>query len=522
MKIESFFAGKWHAGRGNGQTLRNPVNQEVLGHVDATGIDVVGAFADARKAGVASLADLSFQQRGAILKSVADVLVKNRDRYNTIARLNSGNTARDASVDIDGGIGVLKFYARLAERLGSSKAILEPGQDLLAKEPAFFARHFWHTRPGVALQVNAYNFPSWGMWEKIAVALVAGVPSITKPASSTALLSYEMMRDVVAAFVLPEGSVALICGAGGPLIGCLTAMDSLAFTGSAQTALGLRGELNVLASGPRVTVETDSLNATIIGPDVQRDSAVFELAVSEIVKALSVKAGQFCTNIRRILVPEAVLPALQEAVAQKLTGLVVGDPADPDVKVGPLVNTKQRDTAIGGIEALSAEAKLVAGGTRPQSISEADWSRGAFVAPTLLRCDNPEKASSVHSIEVFGPCATLMPYRSLADVTSLAAAGGGSLVASVFSNDSKATAQIATGLAPWHGRLLLIDEEVGKNHTGHAIVMPQCVHGGPGRAGGGEEQGSLRALRFHMQRTAVQASASFLGGLGSEYAEITL
>jgi len=522
MKLESYFAGAWHAGSGSGQPFRNPVNQEILGTVDATGIDLAHAFEHARTVGIAALRELSFKQRGAVLKSIADVLTKNRDRYVEIARLNSGNTLRDASVDIDGGIGVLKFYARLTERLGDAKAIIEPGQDQLARDPVFFSRHLWTTRPGVALQINAFNFPSWGLWEKIAVALAAGVPSIAKPASSTAWLSFEMVRDVVAASVLPPGAISLICGPGGPLIDDLTAMDSLAFTGSSDTALALRRHERVSATGARVNIEADSLNATVIGPDVQPGTALFAVAVDEIIKALSVKAGQFCTNIRRILVAETLLPQLQDAVAAAVADIKVGDPADKDVRMGPLVNVQQRDAARAGIETLRREAKLVAGDARLAAMSESDWAKGAFVAPTLLRCDDPAQANAVHHVEVFGPCATLMPYRTLDEAVALAAGGGGSLVASVFSNDVTAAGAIATALAPWHGRLMLIDDAVGKNHSGHAIVMPQCVHGGPGRAGGGEEQGSLRALRFHMQRSAVQASQPFFNGVVSSFAEATL
>lgn len=522
VKLESYFAGSWHAGKGQGRPFYNPVTQDVLGYVDSTGIDLTLAFEHAQTVGLNELAALSFSQRGLVLKSIADVLSANREKYVDIARLNSGNTDTDAAIDIDGGIGVLKFYARLAERLGSAKHIIEPGQDQLAREPVFFSRHLWSTRPGVALQINAFNFPSWGMWEKIAVALLAGVPSIAKPASATAWLSAEMARDVFAASVVPAGAIGLVCGQSAPLIECLTASDSLAFTGSSETALSIKRSEPILTCGVRVNIEADSLNATVVGPDTRAGTPVFELAVREITKALTVKAGQFCTNIRRVFVPRALLPEIQEAVATELSKIKIGDPADKSVRVGPLVNSEQRDAALAGIAKLRAETEVVCGGKRPQNFSENAWSQGAFVAPTLLRCDKPVDATAVHQVEVFGPCATLMPYTSVQDALHLAARGRGSLVASVFTNDATAAAEAVATLAPWHGRLLVVDETVGKNHTGHAIVMPQCVHGGPGRAGSGEEQGGLRALRFHMQRSAIQTSPNLLAAIDRTATESTL
>lgn len=522
MKLESYVGGKWLVGNGHGRPFHNPVTGEVLGYVDASGIDISAALDHTRSVGLRALGELSFVERGAILNAISDILTANREKYGEIARLNSGNTAFDAAIDIDGGIGVLKVYARLGQNLGAAKRIAELGRDQLARDPVFFSRHFWSTRPGVAVQVNAFNFPSWGMWEKIAVALLAGVPSVTKPASATAWLSAEMMRDVVAASVVPDGVLSLICGQGEGLISAVTPMDSLAFTGSANTAQSLRANESVLRNGPRVTIEADSVNATVVGPDAREGTVIFDLAVREVVKALTVKAGQLCTNIRRVLVQEAILPALETAVAARLNEISIGDPVDKAVRMGPLINCTQRDAALAGITALSAEAKLIAGGAKPHGFSNADWSRGAFVAPTLLRCADPSGSSAVHEIEVFGPCVTLMPYRSIPEAVMLAARAGGSLTASLFTNDIAVAVDVATGLAPWHGRVLVVDETVGKNHTGHAIVMPQCVHGGPGRAGGGEELGGLRGLRLHMQRSAVQGSPELLSALAREAAEAAL
>jgi len=522
MKLQSYVGGRWVEGSGEGRAFIDPTTGAELGRVDATGVDGAAALAFARETGGPALAALSFAERGALLKAVADVLVANREAYGEIARTNSGNTVRDAAIDIDGGIGTLKFYARLAQSLGDGKTIVEPGQDTLAKGGNFAARHIWTTRPGAAMQINAFNFPSWGLWEKVATAIVAGVPCVAKPASATAWLSYQMVADVIAAKVLPEGALSIVCGGGKDLVGALTAFDSLAFTGSAATGEMLRSDPAVLAAAPRVNIEADSINATILGPDAAPGTAVFDLAVREVVNALSVKAGQLCTNIRRVLVPAEHAGAFADAVSAKVSSFAVGDPADESVRVGPLVDLEQRRAALEGIEALQQEADVVCGGGIPDGVVGADAKAGAFLAPTLLSCADPAGAKAVHEIEVFGPCATVMPYGSIDDAVGLAARGGGSLALSVFSSDGAVAKAATVGVAPFHGRVMVVDEEVGRDHTGHPIVMPMCVHGGPGRAGGGEELGSLRGLRMHMQRTAVQGSPTLLSALADDAAEAAL
>ncbi len=521
MKLESYLNGRWQAGSGEGRAFVDPVTDEELGRVDAGGLDAASAMTYAREVGGPALRALTFAERGGVLKAIAAVLGEHREAYGEIARRNSGNTAADAAVDIDGAIATLKVYARLGASLGDARAVIEPGRDQLAREPVFFARHLWTSRPGVSLQINAFNFPAWGLWEKVAVSLLAGVPSVTKPASATAWLSAQMLRDVVAAGVVPEGVLSLLCGDGAGLVEALGPMDSLAFTGSAETGAALRGHPRVLAEAPRVSIEADSINATILGPDATPGSAVFDLAVREVVKALTLKAGQLCTNIRRVIAPEAIADALRDAVAERLAATPVGDPADERVRVGPLVNVAQRDAALAGIEMLSAEAQVVCGGRRPDELVGADPERGCFVAPTLLRCRDPQGARRVHETEVFGPCATVMACAP-GEAAALAARGGGSLAVSLFSDDAGYAAETALALAPWHGRLLVVDEAVGRNHSGHAIVMPQCVHGGPGRAGGGEELGGARGLRLHLQRSAVQGGEALLGRLAEGAVEAAL
>lgn len=517
MKLESYLNGAWRAGDGLGRELVNPVTGESIAWADASGLDLKAALAYARDTGGRSLGALSFAQRGAVLKSIASVLQDNRDTYFQIARENSGNTEADASVDIDGAIFTLKTYARYGASLGDARTLIEPGQDQLARDPVFFSRHIWTTRPGVAVQINAFNFPSWGMWEKIAQALLAGVPSLAKPATATALLSERMIRDVIAANVVPAGAISLLCGNAAGLVAALGPMDSVAFTGSADTATILRREIADMVAGPRLTVEADSVNATILGDDLSVNDAIFDLAQREAIKALCVKAGQLCTNIRRIFVPAGIADAFSDALVAKVSSLSVGDPADERTRIGPLINAAQRDDAHAKIDRLSAETRLMAQAQLPD-VSPLS----GFVAPRLLRCDDPFAARAVHETEVFGPCATIIPYTSREDAFALAVRAEGSLALSLFSGDPVLQSQVISQLGPWNGRILMVDGEVGKAHTGHSNVMPQCVHGGPGRAGGGEELGGLRGLRFHMQRSAVQASPTALGRLAERSAECSL
>ena len=517
MKLQSLVEGGWRDGGGEGRTLVNPTTGDTLASADSSGLDLAAAMTFARDMGGAALRAMTFAERGALLKSLADTLTAQREKYGEIARLNSGNTKTDAAIDIDGGIGTLRYYARLGQTLGGARSILEAGQDQLGKEPVFFARHLWTSRPGVAVQINAFNFPSWGLWEKVAVAMLAGAPSVAKPATATALLSHAMVKDVTDAGVLPEGALSLVCGSGEGLLDALGPMDSVAFTGSAATGLEVSAHPSVLARRARVNIEADSINATILGPDAGPGTPLFDLTAREATKALSVKAGQLCTNIRRVFVPRDHVPSFLDALRASAEKLKVGDPADESVRVGPLVNKRQQADALDGVAKLRGDAECVAGGDVPAGLE-----RGAFLAPTILFCADPASARAVHEIEVFGPCLTVMPYDRLADLAPLVTRGGGSLAMSLFANDPALHAECALMLGPWHGRLMIVDESVGARHTGHAIVMPQGVHGGPGRAGGGEELGGLRGLRLHMQRSAVQGSPATFAALSGHTAEAAL
>jgi 3,4-dehydroadipyl-CoA semialdehyde dehydrogenase len=390
----------------------------------------------------------------------------------------------------------------------------------LAKAENYQAIHLMVPRRGVAIHINAFNFPSWGLWEKAAVSLLAGVPVLVKPASSTALLAHAMVKDVIAAKVLPDGALSLLCGGAGELLGALTSDDVIAFTGSADTAVRVRGHANVVGKSVPVNIEADSINAALLAPDAAAGGAAFDAFVREVVREMTVKAGQKCTAIRRIFVPADKADAVADALAAKLKGTKVGDPRQDDTRMGPVVTRGQQAAAFEGIRRLAGEAAVVCGGAEAPSLDGIDESKSAFVAPTLLKAKDPVAAQAVHAVEVFGPAATIVPYRDEQDACALIARGGGSLVASVYGEDKDLLGRIVSEIGPGHGRILAVDPTIAGAHTGHGIVMPQCNHGGPGRAGAGEELGGLHGLRFYHQRLAVQGSSDLLAGLQAKAASL--
>src|SRR5262245_29019452 len=371
-------------------------------------------------------------------------------------------------------------------------------------------------RRGVAVHINAFNFPSWGLWEKAAVSLLAGVPLLAEPASATALLAHAMVKDVIAAGVLPAGALSLLCGSAGGLLEALTGDDLVAFTGSADIAARVRGHPNVVAKSVPVNIEADSINAALLAPDASPAGAAFEAFVRE----MTVKAGQKCTAIRRIFVPAEQADAVADALSEKLKSTKVGDPRQADTRMGPLVTRVQQAAAFDGIRRLAGEAAILCGGAEAPVLDGIDKSKSAFVAPTLLRLKSTDNAQAVHQVEVFGPAATIVPYRDEHDAAALIARGGGSLVASVYGEDKDFLARMVSEIAPSHGRILAVDPAIATAHTGHGIVMPQCNHGGPGRAGAGEELGGLFGLRFYHQRLAVQGSNELLATLQATAAHL--
>ena len=517
--LESYLRGQWSRGRDVETELADPALGTVLATASARGLDLGAALRFARERGGPALRSLTYGERAGLLGAVADVLAKNRSRYEAIAIANSGNTRADAAIDIDGGIGTLKYYARLGSQLGGARLLVDDKPVRLAKAENFQAVHVLAPRRGVAVHINAFNFPSWGLWEKAAVALLAGMPVLAKPASATAQLSHAMVRDVIAANVLPAGTLSLLAGGAGDLLDHLTSDDLIAFTGSSTTAAAIRGHPNVLARGVLVNVEADSVNAALLAPDADPQSPAFAAFVKEVVREMTVKAGQKCTAIRRAFVPAERADAASQAIAARLAKTVVGDPRREDVRMGPLITRAQQAAALRGIATLAKEARVICGGASAPSLDGIDPAKSAFVGPTLLKADDAA-ADGLHEIEVFGPVATVIAYKDEAEAFALAARGGGSLVASVYSDDRAFLARAVAELGATHGRVLAVDASIADAHTGHGIVMPQCHHGGPGRAGNGEELGGLNGLRLYHQRVAVQGSTDLLVAVLSQAAAL--
>ncbi len=508
-KLESYLAGAWRRGEGVETELVDPVHGMVLATASARGLDLKAALDHARTRGGPALRALSFAERAKLVGAVADTLIANRAKYEEIAIANSGNTKIDAAIDIDGGIGTLKYYARLGGSLGDAKFLLDEKPVRLAKAENFQAIHLLTPRHGVAVHINAFNFPSWGVWEKAAVSLLSGVPVFTKPASSTAMLTHAMVRDVIAANILPDGALNLLCGGAGDLLDRVTGEDMIAFTGSSDTAARIRRHPNILERGVLVNVEADSVNAALLAPD----AGAFDAFIKEVSREMTVKAGQKCTAIRRIFVPAERADAVADALLARLKKTALGDPRRDDVRMGPVVTRGQQAAAFDGIGKIAQEAEILTGGASAPTIDGIDPAKSAFVAPTLMRIADAANAHAVHDTEVFGPAATIIPYKTEQEAFALVARGGGSLVASVYGEDRAFFARAVSELGPHHGRLLMVEPSIADAHTGHGIVMPQSNHGGPGRAGNGEELGGLHGLRFYHQRLAVQGSTDLLGEL---------
>jgi len=522
VKLANHVYGQWLEGAGEGTPLLDPVTGEQLCTVSSDGVDLSRALTFARDSGGTALRATTYDARAALLAAIAEVLAAHRADYYDISLKNSGATEADAAFDVDGAIFTLKAYARAGKALGAARHLQEGARVPLAKSDAFQGQHFLTPLSGVAIFINAFNFPAWGLWEKAAPALLAGVPVFVKPATPTAWLAQRMVADVVAAGILPAGALSIVCGGARELLDHVGECDVVSFTGSADTAARIRTHPAVVAKAVRVNVEADSINSAILGPDAQPGSAEFELAVKEIVREMTIKAGQKCTAIRRVLAPATVARALAEAVAGKLAACKVGNPRSEGVRVGPLVSRAQQAAALEGLARLASECETVFGGQAGFAPVDADPQVAAFVQPTLLFCDKGLAAQYVHDVEVFGPVATVLPYADTAEAIALARRGRGSLVASVYSADVDFIGALVPAIADLHGRVMVVDGAVGGQHTGHGNVMPTCLHGGPGRAGGGEELGGLRALALYHRRFVVQGGPGVLEALSREAADAAL
>ncbi len=510
--LQSYSEGRWQDGSGEHRPLRDAATGEVVATIPARGPDVAAMLTHARTVGGPALRALTFTQRAAILKGLARHLSGCLDELAALST-RTGATRRDTTVDVDGGIGTMALYASKGARELPDATVLADGDtEPLGKGGTFAGRHILTSRRGAAVQVNAFNFPVWGMLEKFAPAFLAGVPSVVKPASQTAYLTELTVRRMVGSGLLPEGSLSLLAAGPGGLLDELTSQDTLGFTGSAATALALRTHPVVAGRAVRFNAEADSLNASILGPDVTTGDPEFGLYADQLVTEMIVKAGQKCTAIRRAFVPAGLADAMADAVAARLGDVVVGNPADPDSQMGALASLAQREEVRQAVARLSGATRPVFGDTDKVTVTGADSERGAFLSPILLRADDLF-AEPVHEVEAFGPVSTLLPYHDPGQAAEAAALGDGSLVASIVSADRSVAADLVARLAPWHGRILVLDRTDAAESTGHGVAMPQMLHGGPGRAGGGEELGGLRAVRHYLQRTAVQGHPDLLATL---------
>jgi 3,4-dehydroadipyl-CoA semialdehyde dehydrogenase len=454
-----------------------------------------------------------------MLSKISDVLAANRDEYFRISLLNLGATQADASFDVDGAIYTMKYYSKIGRALAEGRMLKEGALVSLSKSNAFVGQHFLMPTKGAAVFINAFNFPAWGLSEKAAPALLSGVPIVVKPASPTAWLTHRMVEDIVKANILPLGAISIICGSARDLLAHVREEDVVSFTGSGDTAARIRSHANVVGRSVRVNIEADSINSAILGPDCTPGAELFDFLVKEVVREMTLKAGQKCTTIRRVLVPRQQLKALGDAVALRLGSMKVGNPRNPEVKVGPVVNKAQQASCLEGLAKLQEECEVLFGGNKNFQPIDADPQKSAFVEPALLSSKRGLDAKYVHDVEVFGPVATLVAYDGLEDLIAITRRGLGSLVASIFSDDAGFTREAILGIGDLHGRVLAVNSAVAAQHTGHGNVVPSCLHGGPGRAGGGEELAGLRALLLYHRRFVVQGPAEYiaeLAGLSTE------
>ena len=491
VQLKSYLAGQWMAGSGSPQTLLNPATEEPLATASSEGLDLGAALDYARSKGGPALRELTFAERGALVKAVADAMQAERDALLELGIANGGNTRSDAKFDVDGAIATLLHFSEISSQLGDRKFLVDGEGIQLGRSARFHGQHIAVPRHGVAVHVNAFNFPAWGFAEKAAVALLAGMPVLAKPATSSAMLAHRIVEIVAEKKLLPEGALSLLVGAPGALVSLLGAQDVLAFTGSGDTGARIRAARNVIEHSVRVNVEADSLNAAVLGPDVAPRSDMYELFLKDVVRDMTQKAGQKCTAIRRVFVSEQILSSVKEDLVELLSTVKVGNPAEEDVRMGPLATASQLADAEKGIERLGGTLAFGEKSRRP--------GKGFFLSPVLV--ESPGDA--VHAHEVFGPVASLLPFEG--KVSSLVVRGNGGLVSSVYSDDQAFIDEVVMEIAPHHGRIFLGHPKIELS-PGPGTVLPQLVHGGPGRAGGGEELGGPRGLAFYMQRVALEGA----------------
>lgn len=515
-KLENYVLGKWMTGDGEGQLLYDAVTGDTLGAASTTGLDFAGILHYARTHGGPALRKMTFHERGRMLRALALHLTEKKELFYTIS-YRTGATRADSWIDIEGGIGNLFAYASLRRKFPDEPFCLDGEGHVLSKTGSFMGHHLLLPKEGTAVHINAFNFPVWGMLEKIAVNLLAGVPAIVKPATVTSFLTEAVVKEIIASGILPDGALQLLCGSAGSLLEHVTSQDVITFTGSASTGLMLKSSARILGENVPFTMEADSLNCIVLGEDVQPGMPEWDIFIKEVRKEMTAKAGQKCTAIRRIFVPQNKLEDVSIALGKALSQTTIGNPLNEKVRMGALAGAGQKKEVLSQVNKLLASSQLIYGSLDSVEVIDADAAKGAFISPLLLLNEQPFSSPEVHEIEAFGPVSTLMPYNSTEEAIALSKMGKGSLVSTIVTADNNIAKQYILGAGAYHGRMLILNNECAKESTGHGSPLPLLVHGGPGRAGGGEEMGGVRGVKHYMQRVAIQGSPTAITAISNVY-----
>jgi len=515
-QLQNYYCGEWVAGTENGQVLHNAINGEIIATASSKGLDFGRMLDYGRTKGGAALSKMTFHERGRMLKALALHLTEKKEDFYKVSWA-TGATRIDSWIDIEGGIGNLFAYSSLRRQFPNETFCLEGDAVSLGKNGTFIGHHICVPKEGIAIHINAFNFPVWGMLEKIAVNLMAGVPAVVKPATVTCFLTEVVVKEIIASKILPEGSLQLICGSANGILDHVISSDIVTFTGSATTGKMLKAHPRILSESVPFNLEADSLNCMVLGTDVSPDMPEFDLFIKEVQKEITVKAGQKCTAVRRIMVPENRMEDVQIALGKRLASTVIGDPNVEGVRMGALASKDQVKEVREKVEQLSKQQEIVYGSLDKFDVKGGDTERGAFFSPILMLNKDPFKYTDCHSVEAFGPVSTLMPYKTMDDAIALAKMGLGSLVSSIITADARIARNYVLGAANMHGRILVLNNECAKESTGHGSPMPMLTHGGPGRAGGGEEMGGKRGIFHYLQRVAIQGSPSMITSITGVY-----
>ncbi|MBK9716494.1 MAG: phenylacetic acid degradation bifunctional protein PaaZ [Saprospiraceae bacterium] len=509
LKLKNYIEDQWIEGNNDGQILMDSVKGEPIAIASSSGIDFEKMLQYGRKVGGNNLRKLTFHERGRMLKALALFLTERKSLYYPISYM-TGATKTDSWVDIDGGIGTLFAYASLRKKFPNQKFYVDGDPVSLSKSNTFIGHHIMVPKEGVAIHINAFNFPIWGMLEKISVNLLAGVPAIIKPATVTSFLTEAVFKDIISSGILPKGSIQLICGSANGILDHVISQDVVTFTGSSQTGRQLKAHPKIISESVPFNMEADSLNCSILGLDAAPGSKDFDIFIKEVHREITTKCGQKCTAIRRIIVPQNYLSDVQIALSLRLQKTIIGNPNNEEVKMGALAGPIQLKEVKEKIIALSKLTPIVYGTLDPISVVDADGSKGSFISPILMLNEQPFKYLDSHELEAFGPVSTLIPYNDLDEAIAISKLGKGSLVSSIITSDKTIATSYVLNAASHHGRILILNESCAKESTGHGSPMPMLVHGGPGRAGGGEEMGGLRGVKHYLQRTAIQGSPDMI------------